>query len=91
MGRRRRWRAESLNGHGEVKAWKRGENRLSSERNPLARRGPCSVCIPTAGMIVGAEEVHCSSRIFLSIEKRDGWKREEEKKARDRKRVRVWG
>lgn len=47
------------------------------------------VCISTIGMIVGAREGHCSSWIFLSIEKRD--EREEEKKARDRKRVRVWG
>lgn len=63
---------------------KRRENRLSSERNPLARRGPCSVCIPTVGMIVGAEEGHCSSRIFLSIEKRDGWRRGREEGGRQR-------
>lgn len=49
---------EGFNGKGEVKAWKRGENRLSSKWNPF---GPCSVCIPTVGMIVGAEERYCSS------------------------------
>lgn len=67
---------------------KRRENRLSSKRNPSARCGPCSVCIPTVWMIVRAEEGHCFSRIFLSIEKRDGWNRGREK---DRKRVRVRG
>ena len=73
-----------FNGQGEVKAWRRGGNRLSSERNPLAHHGPFSVCIPTAGMIVGAEEDHCSSWIFLSIKKRDGWKRGREEDKRQK-------
>lgn len=72
-----KWRGESLMGKG------RG-NRLSSKRNPLAHHGPCSVCIPTVGMIVGAEEDHCSSWIFFSIEQRDGWKRGREEGKRQK-------
>lgn len=64
-----------FNGQRDMNARNRGENRPSSEKNPLACRGPCSVCIPTVGMILGAEEGHCSSWIFLSIEKGDGWKK----------------
>lgn len=58
----------------------RGDSINASRGAPLARCAPCSVCISTVGMIVGAEAGHCPSWIFLSIEKEmDG--REEKKKA----------
>lgn len=64
---------------------KGGESINSSRGAPLA---PCSVCIASVGMIVGAETGHCPSWIFLSIEKRwmEGRKR---RRQGDRKRVRV--
>lgn len=77
--------------HREVNAWWRGENRLSGERNSLACCGPCSVCIPTVGMILGAEEGHCFSWFFFFIKKREMDGRVEEKKKWDRKRFRVRG
>lgn len=53
---------------------KGGDSRNASRGAPLAPCAPCSVCISTVGMIVGAETGHCPCWIFLSIEKRDGWK-----------------
>lgn len=61
---------------------KGGDSRNASRgAPPLARCcAPCSVCISTVGMIVGAEAGHCPAWIFLSIEREtDGG--EEEKKA----------
>lgn len=58
--RRGGWRRQSLMGKGRWMHEESGENRLSNERNPLACHGPCSVCISTVGMILGAEEGHCS-------------------------------
>lgn len=49
------------------KSMEKEEKIESAERTPLARRGPCSVCIPTV-MIVGAEEAYCPPRIVLPIQ-----------------------
>lgn len=61
-----------------------GEN--SQKEEPLDWSGPCSVCNPTVGMIVGAEEAHCSSQDRPLSMKREMDGREEEMKATDRKR-----
>lgn len=73
---------EAERGYRGKEEGKGGDSRNASRgAPPLARCcAPCSVCISTVGMIVGAEAGHCPAWIFLSIEREtDG--REEEKKA----------
>lgn len=69
--------SEGIVGRRRVKG---GDSINASRGAPLARCTPCSVCISTVGMIVGAEAGHCPSWIVLSFEREmDG--REEKKKA----------
>lgn len=73
--------SEGIVGRRRVKG---GDSINASRGAPLTRCAPCSVCIPTVGMIVGAEAGHCPSGIFLPIE-REMDRREKKKKGGQKK------